>query len=272
MLGNLRVLVGTAWLDAYIRLNRRREPAALLASAWSAAGRLGILFAGGELYRNRFGYAWRSILFLRILNRLDRAGICCLPTVSVRGFETVRAATDGGRPVIAVMVHSPADAAINRLFDEAEIPWTLLAVAPERAARKARRLGLSGDLDAIPRNNDALLAMRQRLGAGRSICSCIDFAYKTGPDAGRVLVSPTLFELAKLTRTRVVYADANVTRDGVIELAFAAPRVDVATSTAEACAEDFIGWLRTERGDARRLVLGKWVEPGKRKGIVPASL
>ena len=75
--GNVRVLVGTGRLDAYIRLNRRREPGALLASTWSAAGRLGILFKGGALYRNRFGYDWRSILFLRIVKRLDRASIPC---------------------------------------------------------------------------------------------------------------------------------------------------------------------------------------------------
>jgi len=259
--GNVRVLMGTGWLDAYIRLNRRREPAALLASTWSAACRLGVLFGGGALYRNRFGYDWRSILFLRVLKRLDRAGIRCLPKVSLSNFEAVRAVTDGGRPIIAVMAHSPADAVINRVFAEAKIPWTLLAASLKGVAPKARQLGLRGELDVIPRNNDALLAIRQRLGAGRSICACIDFVDKAGSTAGCIFVSPILFELAKLTRSRMIYADASVTRDGTIELVFATPRVDLAASPAEACAEDFIDWLRAERGDRRQFKVRKWTNP-----------
>jgi lauroyl/myristoyl acyltransferase len=163
-----------------------------------------------------------------------------LPKVSLSNFEAVRAVADGGRPIIVVMVHSLADAVINRVVAEAKIPWTLLAASLKGVAPKVRQLGLRGEVDVIPRNNDALLAIRQRLGAGRSICACIDFAYKTGAAAGYIFVSPTLFELAKLTGSRIVYADASVANDGTIELVFAAPRVDVAASPAEACAEDFI--------------------------------
>jgi hypothetical protein len=263
VLGALGDAIGSLWLGVTVRRSRARDPASLLTSTWSATARHRFLFSGRALYFNRFGHRWRDILLLRILRGLNRAGVRCAPILSARNFDVLRDRVDGGRPPIVVLAHAPADAAINRLFDEASIPWTLLAASPSGAIRKARLLGLAGELDVITRNSDALLSVRQRLAAGRLICACIDFTQPSEP--GQVFVSPALFEVAKMTRSPIVYADVRVRDDGVVEVVFAAPRIALATSAGMTCAEDFIDWLRTERGDQRPLSVLRWTSPAAKK-------
>lgn len=257
MLGRVRVAIASLRLRAFIRRNRRSEPAALFEMTWSEANRLGRLFDGLAEYRNRFRHAWRDILFLRVLRSLDRAGVRFVPKVAVRGFEIIRSAATKG-PVIVVLVHSPVDAVINRLLDDAGLPWVLLASRAQSTRVKARLLGLAGALDVIPLTSDSLLATRRSLAQGRAVCACVDFTIRSEP--GALFVSPALFDLAMRTGSAVAYAHTRVTDGGTIEVTCAAPRIDLSVSTPDALAEDFVAWLRDDQGDGRSRTVRKWVD------------
>ena len=257
VLGRVRVAIGSLWLRAFIWRNRRSEPAALFEMTWFKANRLGWLFDGLEQYRNRFRHAWRDILFLRLLRYLDRAGVHCVPKVAVRGFEVIRSAATKSS-VIVVLVHSPVDAVINRLFDEAGLPWVLIAKRAESTRLKARLLGLAGALDVIPLTSDSLLATRRSLAQGRNVCACVDFTLRADP--GALFVSPALFDLAMRTGSAVVYAYTKVTNGGIIDVTCAGPRIDPSVATSKAWAEDFVAWLRDDQGDGRSRTVRKWVE------------
>jgi hypothetical protein len=262
----LRVGIGSLWLKAFIRRNRDREPAALLDLTWTAARRYGRFFAGAELYRNGQAYGWQSMLLRRVLVSLDRAGVRCIPNVTVHGMDILRTAAAETKQPIVVMVHSPVDTILNRVFREAGISWTLLATRADRVLRRARLLGLSGELDTVARTNDSLLVLRRKLTEGQLVCGCVDFVQAPNRSArGHVFVSPALFELAKWTGSPIVYADTAVLEDGTIEATFALPRLDAAEATALAAAEDFIAWLKTDRGDRRDWAVRKWVPRLRRR-------
>lgn len=257
-LGRARGAVGSLWLRTFIWQNRRCEPAALLELTWLRASQQGRLFSGLERYKNKFRHEWRDILFLQVLHHLDSAGVGSVPKVAVRGFEIVRSAA-ATKPTMVVVVHSPVDAVLNRLFEEACISWITLAQRAEPARRKARLLGLSGPLEVVPQTSDALLALRRILAQRRAVCACVDFAYR--PDRAveaNLLVSPALFDLAKRTGAAVVYAHTKVTDDGVIDVTCAAPRIDPSNTTPEAWAEDFAAWLHDDQGDRRSWAVRKW--------------
>jgi hypothetical protein len=263
-----RAAVGSLWLKAFIRRNRDREPSALLDLTWTAARRHGRLFAGAELYRNRHAYGWQSLLFRQVLMRLDEAGVRSIPRVSVRGLDILSAAAAEMPPPIVVMVHSPVDAILNRVFHEAGVSWTLLATGSAKVLTRARLLGLAGELDTVPRTSDALLALRRKLADGRVVCACIDFVRPPNRSArGHVFVSPALFDLAKRTGCPVLYADTAVMEDGIVQATFAAPRVGQRAVSAEAWAEDFIAWLKTEQGDRRDWAVRKWSKPARRRRL-----
>jgi lauroyl/myristoyl acyltransferase len=217
------------------------------------------LFSGLERYRNKYRHDWRDIAFQRTLQLLDRAGVTSpAPKVAVHGFEIVRSAT-ATRPAIVAVVHSPVDAVVNRLFEEAGIPWVLLAQRAEQTKQRARLLGLSGVLEVIPQTSDALLALRRSLAEGRTVCACVDFAVRTDPaEEAELFVSPAIFDLAKRTRSPIVYGYSKVTDDGAIDVTFGLPGVDPATVSPEAVAEDFIAWMRADRGDRRSWVVRRW--------------
>jgi hypothetical protein len=266
-LGRAGSETGLLWLKAFIWRNRRREPGALLDLTWSRASRLGWLFRGLGQYRNKWGHDWRELLYPQILERLDRTGRRCVPRVAVHGFDLVRASA-AAKPTIVVAVHSPVDAVLNRLFDEAGISWVLLAQRAEQTERRARLLGLEGALEIIPQTSDALLSLRRALAEGRVVCACVDFAVR--PDRrtpADLFVSPALFDLAKRTGAAVVYTHAQVMSDGAIEVTCAAPRIDPATVSPEGAAEDFVAWLRDDRGDRRSWGVRRWTED---RGARPA--
>jgi hypothetical protein len=171
-------------------------------------------------------------------------------------------------PPIVVMVHSPVDAILNRVFHEAGVSWTLLATGSAKVLKRARLLGLAGELDTVPRTSDALLALRRKLADGRVVCACIDFVRPPNRSArGHVFVSPALFDLAKRTGCPVLYADTAVMEDGIVQATFAAPRVGQRAVSAEAWAEDFIAWLKTEQGDRRDWAVRKWSKPARRRRL-----
>jgi hypothetical protein len=261
-----RLAVGSFWLDAFVRRHRHREPRVVFDLTWAAARRKGRLFSAAEIYRNGHAYSWQSKLFQRVVGSLDRAGVAFVPSVRVQGLELLRSSCGGPRPPMVVMVHSPVDAAINRVFREAGIDWAVLSAKTETLQRRARLYGLVGPLNIVLRDSDSLLAIRRNLAAGKLVCGCVDFTNPPRKTArGHLFVSPTLFDLAKLVRSPVVYADTAVLEDGTIDVTFALPGVMTANATGEPRPEDFIAWLKTTRGDQRDFGVGPWAARQRRR-------
>lgn len=266
----MRLAVGCLWLKAHIFLKAGRTRDGLVDAAWRNAQRLSFFFKGEELYYNQSGRNWRELLLLRLLQELDRHGCHSSPQLVIHGLDVLVSNARQAIPTIVVTMHSPVDAVLNRIFRENGIPSSLLAGKPKRVREKGRLLGLEGDLDLIDRSSDTLLAMRRKLSEGRMVLACIDFP-RPRPNSYYVdvAISPALFELARKLKVAVLYADTWVASDGRIQAAYAIPRVDLAASSAEAIAQDFIAWLQTEQGDNRHLSVLKWQGKGiGRRGLL----
>lgn len=262
--GGLRWCLGAFWLEIYVRLNAGQPTDALFAATWKAAARLRFLFAGGETYRNRFGRNWREMLLLRLLRAMERCGKPRPPQIKIVGANILDACR--GRPTIVITMHSPIDAVLNRVFQEAGLPSTLLVDKTARINRKANLLGLRGSLDTIGRTSDALLMMRRKLHEGRLICACVDFTWPTdGSFEVGLRISPAMFELARSLRTTLIYAESWVTDDGVVKIAIATPRTDISAAMAAATSADFIAWMRDDLGDCRPMATQKWTRKEKRR-------
>jgi hypothetical protein len=265
-LGRLRVRAGARRLQDFIDRNRGLAPDALRDATWAEVKALGEYFAGAERHRNKRAYGWREIMFERMLILLDRAGLGSPPDVITHGREILRQAAEDG-PTVVLTLHSPVDAVLNRLFDEAGIPWVLLATRAEKIIPRARLLGLRGPLEVVGRDDDSLLTLRRHLREGRAVCACVDFVWPKHLARRRVFVGPALFEFGIRTGCAIVYADTRVTDDGRIDVAYTLPRV-AANASADAHAEDFIAWLKLERGETRLLAVRKWRARSRRwRGI-----
>ncbi len=266
--GAIRLAIGCLWLKAYVFLNRGHD--GLAGITWRNTQRLSFFFKGEETYYNQLGRNWRELLLLRLLRELSRHGCLSSPEVVVQGLDVLASNARNAVPTIVVTTHSPVDAVLNRVFQENDIPSSLLAGKPKKVREKARLLGLAGDLDLIGRSSDTLLAMRRKLGERRMVLACIDFPLSR-PHSYYVdvAVSPALFELARKLKVALLYADTWVSSDGKIQVAYATPRLDLTLSSAETVAADFIAWLQTEQGDNRHLKVMKWQGKGiGRRGLL----
>ncbi|KAB2310420.1 hypothetical protein F8A87_08745 [Betaproteobacteria bacterium SCN2] len=218
----------------------------------------GCFFRGAAMMRNRFSFPWQDMLFLRLLEEMQRAGLACRPKLKLANAGLLDSAKES-QPMIVVTVHSPVDASLNRAFEECGLDWTLLA-AGESAASKARLLGLQSELDLLIRSSDTLLLMRRKLRDGKLVCANIDDARRRpGSLYCDVFVSPAMFQLAIGIKARVVYAFTRVTDAGEIEASFGKPAVDAAACSAEDYARDFIAWMRDAQNDRRKWQVREWV-------------
>jgi hypothetical protein len=264
--GGIRLAIGALWLELHVRLSAGKSADAAFRSAWRNASRLQFLFAGAELYRNRFGRNWREMLLLRLLRQLDRAGLGYKPAVRITGLDLLLANATNKNRIIVVTMHSPVDAVLNRVFREHDIDSSLLVDRSASIQKKAQLLGLKGELDTIGRTSDALLIMRRKLGEGRLICACVDFTWPSdGSFYVDLLVSPAMFELARSLKASLIYAEAWVAHDGHIEVALGRPGIDVAASTADTLGADFIAWLQRSLGDRRAMRVMKWQRKARRR-------
>jgi hypothetical protein len=261
--GLLRFQAGIFWLRHCISKNRKLGPERTFEACWAMVLRHGYFFRGVAMMRNRFSFHWQDMLFLRLLEEMQRSGLACRPKLKLANAVLLDAVKEG-QPTMVVTVHSPVDASLNRAFEECGLDWTLLA-AGESAVSKARLLGLQSDLDLLIRSSDTLLLMRRKLREGKLVCANIDDAMRRpGSLYCDVFVSPAMFQLAIGIKARVVYAFTRVNDAGEIEASFGKPGVDAAACTAEDYARDFIAWMRDARNDRRNWQVREWA-PKTRK-------
>jgi len=257
--GFLRAAPGLALLRANIRRQRGGDPMDAARSAWTLGLRLRPVLTGLQCYENRFGHGWKDLLLLLLTEELAKCGLGRPPDMTVKGLELLRARAAARRPTVVVTMHAPTDAVLNRLFEENGCPSTLLAARGAKIRRKARLLGLRGELDVIERSSDSFLSLRARMAEGRVVCCCVDF---TEPRKDSLLhdvrVSPAMFQMAKLLRSSILYAETRATADGAILVSLAEPSVDTAAVDAGACCADFVSWLTEQQGDGRDIGIADW--------------
>lgn len=259
----VRFQVGILWLRRFIRKKRGNDPEAIFREAWLKLTRLDLLFRGVAMFRNRFSYDWKDIVFLRLLEEMKRQDITYHPKLQLANAECLQSLPS--QPKIVVTVHSPVDAILNRVFEEYGISWTLLA-AGEGAACKAKLLGLGSSLDLVTRSNDTLLLLRRKLREGRLVCANIDDAQRRPKSLFcDIFVSPAMFQLAISAKANVLYAYAKVNVDGVIEVKFGNPSIDVENCTAHGYASDFVAWLGMSQNDLRARHIRDWTPTKKDK-------
>lgn len=272
--GWLRFLAGMFWLRRCIRKNRKLGPDRVFDACWDMVSRHGYFFRGAAMLRNRFSFRWQDIVFLKLMEEMKRSGLNYRPKLTLDNAGLLLQ-PEQRQPLIVTTVHSPVDAILNRVFEEARIGWTLLA-AGEGATYKARLLGLQAALDMVTRSSDTLLLLRRKLREGRLVCANIDDAQRrSGSLYCDVFISPAMFQLATSVKARVVYAFVKADDDGSIEVSFGNPAVDSAGGTAQDYAHDFIAWLRDAQGDRRNWQVREWVPTGKdrlRKFVLTESI
>lgn len=267
--GAARLALGCLWLKTYVLMKSGRDREGRRGAAWQNARRLSFFFKGQESCYNEMGWNWREMLLLRMLRELSRSGCDDPPEVVIHGLDALVSNAKQAIPTIVVTMHSPVDAVLNRIFRENGIPSSLLAAKPKRPKEKARLLGLAGDLDVVSRGSDSFLEIRRKLGEGRMVLACVDFPQpRPSSYYVDVAVSPALFELARKLKVAVLYADTWVSDDGKVQVAYATPRLDVASSAADVVAQDFIAWLQTEQGDRRHISVQKWHGGTGKRGLL----
>lgn len=262
--GFIRFEIGVLLLRNLIGRHRNDSPDALFDRAWRWALRFGFLFRGAALFRNGFGYPWKDILFLRLLEEMQGFGVAYMPRLRLLKRELLLQAADSP-PLILVTVHSPVDAILNRVFEECGIRWTLLA-ARERAAQRARLLGLRTEVDIVERSSNTLLVLRQKLREGKLVAADVDYARRRRNSLYcDVFMSPAMFRLAAAVNAKVLYAKTRVNGDGLVEVEFGSPAVAANECTARDHAVDFMDWLRENQGDRRPWRIQEWSPKKKDK-------
>lgn len=262
ILGLLRLQAGMFWLRRRIRKNRGLGPEKVFDRCWAQVTQHAYFFRGAAMMRNRFSFPWKDILFLRLLEEMERSGLHYRPKLKLTNAELLHQ-PNMGQPLIVPTVHSPVDAILNRVFEEDHIDWTLLA-AGEGATKKARLLGLQSDLNLVTRSSDTLLLLRRKLREGKLVCADIDYPRRR-PNSlyCDIFLSPVLFHLAVSTKAKVVYAFARVGDKGRIEVCFGNPAVDTTGCTARDYAQDFIAWLHDAQNDPRKRQVREWTPTKK---------
>lgn len=260
----LRFRVGILLIRRCIGNNRSKTPEEIFAKVWGMALRYPFFFRSVDSFRNRFSFDWRSMLFLYLMEELSRAGVHYRPRLRTINDEVLWQ-NPPSQPVIVATIHSPVDAALNRVFAEKGVEWTLLA-AGQGAVKKADLLGLEKPLDLVTRTSDALLTLRRKMREGKIVCADVDFAKRRRKSLFcDICLSPVLFQLAVASGVSVFYAYTRVTEEGIIEIEFGKTMTDMECGTALDYAEDFIAWLRNMEKHPRNWKIREWKRGKKDK-------
>jgi len=224
--------------------------------------RIGWLAHAIQDHRNNFRFPAREVSFRIVLREMARTGHRFVPQQTAHGVELLQPNKDNGNPAIVVTLHSPLSGSLLKLYETLEIPSTTIIRDPDKVQKNAELLGMKGKIDHVNLTPDCLFSIRRKLAAGRLVSVCVDFVSKQKDGASDMMISPSLFEFAKMTGSPIVYARVGVSNDANIEITFASPALDPAISSPDELSHDFIRWLTTHHGDQRRFSVGKWL-PGK---------
>jgi len=256
--GALRYKLGQLLLTVLVRRKRNLPAEERFQSAWQFIQRYRWLFRGRELSSNRYGIDWKNFAFMRLLRLVGAGQGRFVPGIRVVNDAALTELVESKARVVVVTIHSRVETVMNRVFEERDIPYSVIAVAtaPQRASEM---LGLKGTVDLIPLGDDSLLIARKKLTDGRVLCTCADFTVRAPATLYHDnYIAVGLFEFARKCRARLVYAFTKVNEDGNVEISMARPTLDEEQASPVALAGDFVDFIRAISPDGRDWTVGPW--------------
>ena len=251
---------GGLLLEAYISISGTNDPETEFAILWTFGVNCGWLFRLRLLYYpNHFQLHWKTILFYRALEKVKAKYPNYKPKIHVRGGEQIADLLNANEQVVVITIHNLISvSSIIRVLKEFLIETVLIAVRDPQ--KKAEVMGCDFMLDTISRSKYAFLQARRSLRQGKWIVCCADNPPgKEDAVNSELLMLTEIFEFAIKTEAAIIFAVAQVSHNGEIDLAFGQIHNNKALSSNES-ANQFITFL-----DSVLTVKKKWKVSSWRK-------
>jgi lysophospholipid acyltransferase (LPLAT)-like uncharacterized protein len=227
---------GGLLLKVRICISRNKDPDTQLAILWAFGTKCVWLFKFRQYYSNPFHINWKTVLFRRALEIVKAKHPNYKPKIHVRGGEIIADFINSKAKVVVVTIHSFISISIIRALKEFGKEAVLIAVSDEQQI--AEIMGCDFKLNIIKRSKYALLQARQKLRQGNWIVCCAD-----APGAGGELLMVTgIFDFARKMEAQIIFAVAQVSSNGEIDIACGRTHVSEALSSSES-AKEFITFL-----------------------------
>jgi len=218
----------------WLRLNRCSDPQSEFATLWQFGNNIRWLFAIRLHLKNPFQVPWQNFLFLRVLNIVKETYPSFAPTINIHSATVLGELFGKHDPVVLVTIHSAISPAIVLALEESNLSASMIVQRyPEQLLETLKS---DNRIDVIYKSNRALLLARQKLRNGTWIVCCADESVD-----GQLWMRTEIFEFARKMKARILFASAQVSRKGEIDLVIRqAPAAD---RSLEATAEKFIEFL-----------------------------
>lgn len=256
--GAVRYKLGQGLLTILVRRGNGRPAVKRFQSGWRFIWRFRWLFRGRELSGNRFGIDWKNYAFIHLMRSVNDGPDRFVPRVRVVNNAALTDLVEKNERVVVVTIHSRVDTALNRVFEERGIDYSVIAISTG-TQRSSTLLGLKGSVDLIPLTEDSLLTARKKLSSGRVLCTCADFTVRAPATLYHDnYVAEGLFDFARKCGAYLVYAFTKVCEDGTIEISMATPTLNEQRASPHALAVDFINFVHANSPDGRDWKVGPW--------------
>lgn len=197
-----------------------------------------------ELYANQYRVPWQNILLRRAIQLVQDEYPDYKPTIRVVDPRIIEGLNAKKERVVIVTIHNEISSSIIRALKNFGVDSCLIATSDPSHLLKA--WGCDAEIDVLRTSRYVLLSARGKILKGNWIVCCSDIAYN-----GELLVRKQIFEFARQMEAEIVFALANVSDQGDIEITCSAPALSARRSSTEE-AEMFVRFLHTTLPDRRR--------------------
>ena len=183
----------------------------------------------------------REIAVHLVLHVLTRHGTPFDPVLRADGYEAVAPAFADGRGVLVLGPHAALNLLLVRRFHDDGLAPVVVSADP-----LMRVPGMPRVVETVQPSPTFLVAMRNRLRAGRLVCGMpdraehhpgrtLEFETANGP----LIVAPALMQVAARTGARVLFTEVHVEGGGLAATVRAA-----SSGTAEGLTREFVEFVR----------------------------
>jgi hypothetical protein len=206
-----------------------------------------------QYFRNIYQVHWKILLFRCVVQIVKAKYPDYKPKILVRGRELIEEFLNSNEKVVVITIHNAwICVSIIRMLRELGISSSMIAAL--NLQQELEFVGGNFKLDRIHRSKSCLLEARQKLNERQWIVSCAD---ETQVGTSELLMSTGIFDFAKKMQAQIIFAVAQVSNKGEIEIACGRPEISKALSANEN-AKEFIAFLDLVSMAKKKWRIGKW--------------
>jgi hypothetical protein len=232
-------------LKARIFISGNKDPETQFAILWKFGINYGCLFKFRQYYSNPFQVPWKNVLFRRALEIVTAKYPNYKPKTHVRGGELIAALVHSKENVVVVTIHNIISVSIIRVLKDFGVEAVLIAGGGKQQIVEI--MGCDFKLNIIFPSKYAFIQARRNLRQGKWIVCCADYESN-----GELLMSTGIFDFARKMEAQIIFAVAQVSNNGEIDIACGRTHIGKALSSNES-AKEFIAFI-----DSVLMVKKKW--------------